>query len=236
MKDGGFGVPIVAGQLSSVQSFSLGFCWQSEPTTGTLLLMKLVLPQLIAASLLLFIGLPASAHDPKVHTSRVNGRPMALPKSDDMFHFVIYGDRTGGVPEGIHVLEQAVTDTNLLDPDLVMTVGDLVQGYNEPPQWMEQMQEFRGVMGKLAMPWFPVAGNHDIYWRPTAGGDAPPPQEHEDNYEKHFGPLWYWFEHKRTGFLVRRLVLMPGRAAAALEEHQKVIEAMIAGDAERAEQ
>lgn len=164
--------------------------------------MKMVLPQLISASLLLFMGFSASAHEPKVHTSRENGRPLPLPKSDDMFHFVIYGDRTGGVPEGIRVLEQAVVDTNLLDPDLVMTVGDLVQGYNEPEEWMEQMREFRGVMGQLEMPWFPVAGNHDIYWRASAGGAEPPPQEHEDNYEKHFGPLWYWFEHKGSGFLV----------------------------------
>lgn len=142
------------------------------------------------------------AHEPKLHTSRENGKPLPLPKSDDMFHFVIYGDRTGGRPEGIKVLEQAVVDTNLLDPDLVMTVGDLVQGYNEPDEWMEQMREFQGVMGGLKMPWFPVAGNHDIYWRPKQGSEPAPPQEHEDNYEKHFGPLWYWFEHKGSGFLV----------------------------------
>ncbi|GGO53390.1 DNA-binding transcriptional regulator, GntR family [Roseovarius pacificus] len=42
--------------------------------------------------------------------------------------------------------------------------------------------------------------------------------------------------YDRTRMLVHRLVLVPGRASAALEEHQKVIEAMINGEAERAEQ
>lgn len=42
--------------------------------------------------------------------------------------------------------------------------------------------------------------------------------------------------YDRTRVLIRRIVLMPGRALAALEEHQSVLEAMIAGDAARAEQ
>jgi len=152
---------------------------------------------------LLLLALPAPADSPGIHTDRKSPKILPLPKGDDVFHFIVFGDRTGGPAEGIKVLAQAVEDANLLDPDLVMTVGDLVNGYNQTDAWMKQMDEFQGTMGKLKMPWFPVAGNHDIYWRRSARNPEPkPPREHEDNYEKHFGPLWYWFEHKQCGFLV----------------------------------
>ncbi len=121
------------------------------------------------------------------------------PATGDVFHFVIYGDRTGGSPEGLKFLRQAVADTNLIDPDLVMTVGDLIQGYNKRPQWLEQMEEYKEIMAKLNMSWYPVAGNHDIYWR---GRGKAPEGHHESSYEEHFGPLWYSFEHKKNGFIV----------------------------------
>lgn len=135
----------------------------------------------------------------EVMTTRAGAKVLPPTTEDGVFHFVVYGDRTGGVPEGLKVLEQAVVDTNLLDPDLVMTVGDLIQGYNESPEWLEQMKEFKAIMNRLKMPWYPVAGNHDVYWR----GEGKPPQgHHESNYETHFGPLWYSFRHKDAGFIV----------------------------------
>ena len=112
---------------------------------------------------------------------------------------MIYGDRTGGPAEGVRVLRQAVKDTNLLGPDLVMTVGDLIQGYNDREPWLEQMREYRSIMDRLDMPWFPVAGNHDIYWR---GPGSPRGNTTKPTSRSTSGPLWYAFEHKNCGFIV----------------------------------
>ncbi|MCP4327671.1 MAG: hypothetical protein GY791_04445 [Alphaproteobacteria bacterium] len=152
------------------------------------------------AALLMPLALAACASvaTMEVRTDRDAAAPLAVPAEEGAFQFVVYGDRTGGPVSGLEILEQAVEETNLLDPDLVMTVGDLVQGYNQTPLWLDQMRAYKAVMAGLAMPWFPVAGNHDIYWR----GSTPPPGQHEGDYEAHFGPLWYWFPHKNAAFVV----------------------------------
>ena len=147
----------------------------------------------------------------RFHTNR-DGRALALPAEGESFTFAVYGDRTGGNTgflsdpseersghdQAQRVLARAVRDTNLAGPDLVMTVGDLIQGYNTTEPWLEQMHEYRETMNGLLCPWFPVAGNHDIYWR----GPDRPAEEHEQRYEQHFGPLWYAFDHKGCRFIV----------------------------------
>ncbi|MCZ6597129.1 MAG: metallophosphoesterase [Planctomycetota bacterium] len=151
-------------------------------------------------SSLLVLGLLVQ-DDERFVTTRPGDFSLPLPDEEDAFLFAVFGDRTGGPAEGIAVLEQAVAEINLLEPDLVLTVGDLIQGYNETPKWVEEMREYKGVMNRLSMPWFPVAGNHDVYWRGPAGVQ-PPSGEHDGDYEEHFGPLWYAFEHKGSWFVV----------------------------------
>lgn len=132
-------------------------------------------------------------------TTRKSDIQLALPKEEEAFNFVIFGDRTSGQPSGVNILAEAVRDVNLLEPDFVITVGDLIQGYNDTPQWMQEMTEYKAIMNRLISPWFPVAGNHDVTWR---GEGERPAGEHDKNYEMHFGPLWYAFEHKNSWFIV----------------------------------
>ncbi|MCA8996150.1 MAG: metallophosphoesterase [Planctomycetaceae bacterium] len=137
----------------------------------------------------------------RFYTTRKSEVVLPLPNEEDAFVFAVFGDRTGGPADGVNILADAVRDVNLIEPDLVMTVGDLINGYNRTPEWMAQMKEFKSIMDELLCPWFPVAGNHDVYWRPL---DDPmmPRNQHDDHYEMHFGPLWYSFQHKNSNFIV----------------------------------
>ncbi|MAW60849.1 MAG: hypothetical protein CMJ94_08450 [Planctomycetes bacterium] len=137
-------------------------------------------------------------HPDRFTTDRDSPIELRLPLEDDAFSFVVFGDRTGGPAAGVQVLAEAVDEVNVLGPDLVMTVGDLIEGYNQTEAWMAQAEEFLGIMNRLSMPWFPVAGNHDVYWR----GPNRPAEEHEVHFEQTFGPLWYAFEHKDCWFIV----------------------------------
>lgn len=139
--------------------------------------------------------------DDRFFTDRESPVEIALPVEEDAFNFVIFGDRTGGPDSGVSILADGVRDVNLLEPDLVLTVGDLIQGYNESPEWMKQMREYRAIMDKLICPWFPVAGNHDTYWR-FKGTEQKPENEFDSLYELHFGPLWYSFTHKNNEFII----------------------------------
>ena len=77
------------------------------------------------------------------------------------FQFAIMSDRHGGGRPGIY--EDAVAKLNLLQPEFVMCVGDLIGGYTEKQEELDaQRTELDSIVGKLQMPFFYVAGNHDL--------------------------------------------------------------------------
>ena len=133
-----------------------------------------------------------------VSTSREGAKDLYAPVEKEQFSFVILGDTTGGDPaEGIEVMTQAVSEINVLRPEFVLNVGDMIPGYGGHSEWMEQAKAYHEVVGALTMEWYPVAGNHDIYWR----GEDKPKIEHEEDFEQVFGPLWYSFKYKGCLFI-----------------------------------
>ncbi|HUV87375.1 MAG TPA: metallophosphoesterase [bacterium] len=78
------------------------------------------------------------------------------------FNFVILGDRTGDHVPGVY--GELVDEVNLLGPDLVVTVGDQIEGYSEDVPTLEaQWDEYWEIAGKLEAPFYVCPGNHDIY-------------------------------------------------------------------------
>jgi hypothetical protein len=78
------------------------------------------------------------------------------------FQFAIVGDRTGGERKGYFA--KAMDALNLLRPEFVMSVGDLIDGGGaQEKDLRRQWDDLEGHLAKLQMPFFHVVGNHDIW-------------------------------------------------------------------------
>ena len=85
----------------------------------------------------------------------------AVNNAPGVFRFAIVSDRAGGIRPG--VFENAVTKLKLLQPEFVMSVGDLIDGYTTDPKvWNAEWEEFEQIVARLDMPFYYVPGNHDI--------------------------------------------------------------------------
>ena len=84
----------------------------------------------------------------------------SLPDSDQ-FQFAIVSDRNGG---GRHeVFRDAIAKLNMLRPNFVMCVGDLIPGYTRDRKALGAMwNEVIGDLRKLKAPFFFTPGNHDL--------------------------------------------------------------------------
>ena len=110
----------------------------------------------------------------------------ALYNDPRYFQFVIVSDRTGGHRDG--VFQDALSKINDLRPEFVISVGDLIEGYTDNPEQIDrEWKEFNGFLEPLAMRFFYVAGNHDIW-------DARSRQE----WEQRFGASYYHFIYKNV--------------------------------------
>lgn len=121
------------------------------------------------------------------------------PLEKNAFKIAIFGDRTGGDPEGLKYLDRAIYEINQLKPDFVIHIGDMVQGYTrDQNQWIKEKDEFLSYMNKLTMPYYLTAGNHDVF-NPFRD---PNDRTYEELYKRNFSPLNYSFDYRNSHFVI----------------------------------
>jgi hypothetical protein len=134
---------------------------------------------------------PSNVSSEARHQPAGKGPWSARGLADDpaAFQFVVVTDRTGGARP--NVFESAMDKTNLLVPEFVMSVGDLIEGYtNDRAQIDREWDEFQGFVNRLDMRFYYVPGNHDM---------ATP--ELAEEWQRRFGPAYYSFVHRNVLFL-----------------------------------
>ena len=113
--------------------------------------------------------------------------PPALP-ADAACTLAIIGDLAPANAASEKYLQQTATQLNLLRPDAVFTIGNLVPGYSRSSQtYANEVLALRGILDTLKMPWFPCVGSSDV----TSGTRDPDDHRFVTLYQKYFGPLYY---------------------------------------------
>lgn len=108
----------------------------------------------------------------------------------DNFQFAIVSDRTGGHREG--VFGKGIEKINLLYPEFVMSVGDLIEGYSKDNTLINaQWKEFDSILNPLSTRFFYVAGNHDYSNEVMA-----------QQWKERYGKDYYHFIYKDVLFLI----------------------------------
>lgn len=109
--------------------------------------------------------------------------------AESSFQFAIVTDRTGGHRPGI--FPDAVQKLNLLQPEFVMSVGDLIEGYTTDEARIDrEWEEFTGFIDELTVPFFYVPGNHDYINEVMA-----------KKWKERFGKDYYHFVYQDVLFL-----------------------------------
>ncbi|GHN01536.1 hypothetical protein WSM22_30250 [Cytophagales bacterium WSM2-2] len=151
--------------------------------------MKTILPVVSTLALCLACATPSSNFE---HDMNLTARPWTSEpkrKASDQFAFAVIGDLNGGERAG--VFEVAVEQMRMLRPDLILSIGDLIDGGTEDTVQLKREFDFLDQrVVKAGAPFFHVGGNHDLtnltmrkFW------------------EKRYGKRYYHFVYNNVLFL-----------------------------------
>jgi predicted phosphodiesterase len=134
----------------------------------------------------------------------------------DTVRFAVFSDLTGGEREGI--FDVAVEQMNLLQPELIVNVGDLIEGSSDASILQHQWDSFDARARNASARVFYTGGNHDLLG-----------EEMRRTWEDRLGPRFYHFRYRNLLFLVldtedhsadrlRNIALMRSEALSVAQE------------------
>lgn len=152
-----------------------------------------LLALLTAASGCLLAPITASQSPDFQHALATETKPWnheRFDAADDKFTFAIFSDLTGGEREG--VFSVAVEQLNLLRPEFIVNVGDLIEGDSkDAAELNRQWDDFDQRANGARAPVFYAGGNHDLTGLPL-----------RTVWKDRLQPTYYHFIYKNVLFLI----------------------------------
>lgn len=127
----------------------------------------------------------------------------------DEFQFAIVTDRTGGMRQG--VFERSIEVLNLLQPEFVISVGDLISANANKDKVESEWRTFNAMVNQLEMPFFYLPGNHDVGTKVAS-----------TIWDEKFGRKYYHFVYRNVLFVMLNSEEPPeAPASATVTEDQR---------------
>jgi hypothetical protein len=102
---------------------------------------------------------PIFTHD--INSDKTPWTKEAFDNDSEKFSFAVHSDLTGG--ERPRIYEVAVAQLNLMRPELIVNVGDLIEGGAlDSASWAQQWDSFDSRTEAAKAPVFYTGGNHDL--------------------------------------------------------------------------
>lgn len=152
--------------------------------------INFLLTVLMLAISTLAVGQEQKYFESDVETMKKPWTNLDFYNDPDNFQFAIVSDNTGGMRPGI--FEKGVEKLNMMMPEFVLSVGDLIQGYTQDTtQIKKEWEDFEQKVEPLKMPFFYLPGNHDIT------NDVM-----QKAWESRYGRRYYKFVYKNVLFVL----------------------------------
>ena len=153
-----------------------------------------------------------------------SGAASGVPQAGNgPLRFAVIGDNTGISRPG--VFKQAMIQLSWLQPDFVLSVGDLIEGYtSDKAKIASQWNAIEEAVAGLGRPFVYVPGNHDLNSK-----------ESVDAWHKRRGATYYSFTYKGALFLVLNTEDPPIQMPPQMSEQFYMAVDLMQSDPEKAE-